>query len=264
LILAEGLRGGDRLPSERQLAEQTGVSRTVVREAVRALVGKGIVQARPGRGLTVATVDGSTVVQSVTLYLHKNHEVDYEMVHEVRTLLEVQTAGLAALRATDSEVEQLRHVCAQMADHLDDVEAASLDDVAFHRLLASATHNPLYDVLLEALAAPLMMIRRETFRLRGRAAVALNAHRMIMAMVSLHDSDGARDQMRRHLYDVESVWRAMLQAGDGSAVTSVSTSVDAVARQGSNPEYGETAKSRNSSKSRVTGQYGSRRDIAPG
>jgi len=94
-IVAGRFREGDILPSERELGDQFGVSRTVVREAVRALVAKGVIEVRSGSGLRVAAVDAAAVSESMSLYL-RGASVDFEKVHEVRALLEVHIAGAAA------------------------------------------------------------------------------------------------------------------------------------------------------------------------
>jgi GntR family transcriptional repressor for pyruvate dehydrogenase complex len=213
-IVSRGLGPGDRLPSERLLAKQFGVSRTVIREAVRLLTGKGIIAARPGHGLAVTAVEASAVSQSLSLFVHGNDSIDYPKVHEVRAMLEVQVVALAARRATDGEIEQLRQVCDRMEVVLEDNEAASRNDLEFHRMLAAATHNELYEVLLDAVAAPLMEIRRETFTLPGRAGVALAAHREILGCVAAGDVSAARRQMRAHLRDVERTWERMVTKGD--------------------------------------------------
>ena len=102
-ILSRRLQVGDRLPSERELGEQFNVSRTVVREAVRALVAKGVIEVRSGSGLRVAAVDAAAVSESMSLYL-RGATLDFEKVHEVRALLEVHIAGLAAERATEEDI----------------------------------------------------------------------------------------------------------------------------------------------------------------
>ena len=79
-ILSRRLRPGDRLPSERELGEQFGVSRTVIREAVRELVAKGVIEVRSGSGLRVAPVDASTVREAMLLFL-RGASVDFEKVH---------------------------------------------------------------------------------------------------------------------------------------------------------------------------------------
>jgi GntR family transcriptional repressor for pyruvate dehydrogenase complex len=221
-IVSAQLGPGDRLPSERLLADQFAVSRTVIREAVRSLAGQGIIEARPGRGLTVTAVKASAVRQSLSLFVQGNDSIDYPKVHEVRALLEVQVAGLAARRVTDGEIEQLRDVCDRMEAVLDDNEAASRYDVEFHRMLAAITRNELYELLLDAVADPLLKIRRETFTLPGRAGVALAAHRLILGCVEARDVSAARRQMGAHLRDVERTWERFVAKSDGADTASSS------------------------------------------
>ena len=214
-ITARGLHQGDRLPTERELAAQFGVSRTVVREAVRSLVAKEIVDARPGRGLTVSAPEPDTARQSIALFLRGRPETDYRKVDEVRRLLETEVVALAAARATDAERAALNGVCDEMASRLRDLTEASRLDVEFHRQIAAATHNELYLLMLDALADSLIEIRRSTFRLPGRPRVALDAHRAIAERIAAADADGARAAMAEHLRDVEGVWeRLRAQAGD--------------------------------------------------
>jgi GntR family transcriptional repressor for pyruvate dehydrogenase complex len=208
-VVGGKLAPGDRLPTERDLAQQFGVSRTVVREAVRSLAGRGIIEARAGLGLRVAQVAASDVAQAMELYLRGSSTLDYRRVHEVRTTLEVDVAGLAAARATEDEIRELGLVCDRMQDVLEDVEAASRLDFRFHEQLAAATHNELYQLLLSVVSAPLMDIRRETFALPGRAAIALSAHRSIYGSVASRDVLEARELMRSHLDDVERAWERL-------------------------------------------------------
>src|SRR5438876_4616574 len=135
-ILQRGLRPGDQLPSERELGEQYGVSRTVIREAVRALTTRGLVDARAGRGLTVAQVEAEAVSTSMRLYLHGQERIPYAKIHEVRAGIEIQIAGYAAERATEAEDAELREIHESMRKHENDQEKHSLIDVEFHRVLA--------------------------------------------------------------------------------------------------------------------------------
>src|SRR5262249_8956937 len=124
-IMTRGLQPGERLPSERELGEQFGVSRTVVREAVRALAAKGVIDARTGSGLRVAAVDAAAVSESISLYL-RGGALEYPKVHEVRKLLEVEISALAAERSDDAHVERIEEMCAEMEAAVDeDVERAS-------------------------------------------------------------------------------------------------------------------------------------------
>lgn len=208
-ITAQGLQPGARLPSERALGEQFGVSRTVIREAVRALAAKGVLEAHTGSGLRVSAVDAAMVSESMTLYLSGHGPLGYAKVNEVRRMIEVEVAGLAAERASDEEIAALRELCEEMAQVLDDVEAASLADVEFHRALAACTHNELYPVMLDSIGNVLIEIRRATLGIAGRLEKGLRAHRRILARIVAHDPGGARDAMRAHLADSEKAWRRL-------------------------------------------------------
>lgn len=204
-ILSNRLKVGDRLPSERELGEQFGVSRTVVREAVRALVAKGVIEVRSGSGLRVAAVDAAAVSESVRLYL-RGGGIDFEKVHEVRRLLEVHTAGLAAERADADDVARLREVHERMVRDADDVDAASLDDLEFHRRIALATHNELYLVLMDSIGRALVDIRRANLA-SGSAPATLDQHARVLDCIAAHDPGGARDAMATHLEAVAGWWR---------------------------------------------------------
>jgi GntR family transcriptional repressor for pyruvate dehydrogenase complex len=201
------VRPGERLPSERVLGEQFGVSRTVIREAVRALVAKGVIEVRTGSGLRVAAVNASAVTESMTLFLRGQAGMDYGTIHEVRAMIEIQVAGLAAERRTDDDIAAMREICDRMATELDDVTAASSSDVAFHRKLAEATHNELYVIMLDSIGDILLEVRRETLGVPGRIALGVKVHRGILARVEAGDVEGARAEMMAHLSDSERVWR---------------------------------------------------------
>jgi GntR family transcriptional repressor for pyruvate dehydrogenase complex len=211
-IMARELRPGDRLPSQRELGEQFAVSRTVVREAVSSLVAKGLLEVRPGSGLRVAAVSGAAVRDSLAFFLRGSENLDYPKVHEIRSVLEVEMAGRAAERATSGDVAALRAACARMESAAPDVLKASQADVQFHRALARATHNELYEVLLDAIGEALIEVRHETLR-HGALADALAAHRAILESVVEGDGARAREAMRTHLTSVEAHWRTSRQSG---------------------------------------------------
>jgi GntR family transcriptional repressor for pyruvate dehydrogenase complex len=205
-IVSRRLNVGDRLPSERELGEQFGVSRTVVREAVRALVAKGLIEVRSGSGLRVAAVAASTVSESMSLYM-LGGEFEFEQVHEVRKMLEVHIAALAAERATHEDKAALADSCDRMAAELDDVDRAAQLDVEFHRLIAHATQNDLYVVLLDSIGRPQLEIRRSNIG-AGHGQETVEQHRAILAAIADGDAARARDAMSEHLDTVERFWRS--------------------------------------------------------
>ncbi len=209
-ILSRRLEVGDRLPSERELGEQFGVSRTVVREAVRALVAKGLIEVRSGSGLRVAAVDAAAVSESMSLYL-RGSTLDFEKVHEVRALFEVHIAGVAAERATEEDVTRLREVHERMRAEGDDVEAAARDDLEFHRVIARATQNDLYLLLMDSIGSALIDIRRENLG-SGSAPMTLDQHEVILERIATGDPEGARAAMAVHLEGVARWWREHSQA----------------------------------------------------
>ena len=204
-ILANRLNVGDPLPSERELGEQFGVSRTVVREAVRALVAKGVIEVRSGSGLRVAAVNATTVSESMSLYL-RGGTLDFEKVQEVRALLEVHLAGLAAERASADDVASLRQIHTRMQNETSDFDAAARDDLEFHRRIAHATHNELFLLLLDSIGSSLIDIRRSNFA-SGSIPMTLNQHQAILERIAAHDPAGARAAMNAHLDSVASFWR---------------------------------------------------------
>jgi GntR family transcriptional regulator, transcriptional repressor for pyruvate dehydrogenase complex len=218
VIVESPLGAGDALPSERDLGEQFGVSRTVIREALRTLAGKGVVEMGQGRGLRVARVEPSAVHESIGLFLRGRPALDYSRVHEVRALLETEVAGLAAQRATPADIKALAESCEELAGVLDDAKAAVEADLAFHSRLARSTHNELFTVLLDAIVGQLIEIRVDTFQtVEHRAEIALAAHRAIYKQVAGKAAEGARAAMREHLDDVLVTWlklTSQLQAPD--------------------------------------------------
>lgn len=199
-ITAEGLKPGDALPPERELGEHFGVSRTVVREAVRALVAKGIVEARTGSGLRVAAVEGSAVTESLSLFL-RSGDVDFEHVHEVRRTIEIAMAGIAARRATHADIDALRAIHARFTSAHADIGEAARVDLEFHGAIAQATHNELFPILLDSLGASLLQIRQRNLAL-GSWDDTATGHERILDRIAHGDEDGAREAMRNHLDNV--------------------------------------------------------------
>jgi GntR family transcriptional repressor for pyruvate dehydrogenase complex len=209
-ILNRGLRPGDPLPSERELGEQYGVSRTVIREAVRALTSRGVIDARAGRGLTVAKVAPETVSASMQLYLHGQDQIPYAKIHEVRTGIEIQIAGYAAERATDEEIEELSQLneALNQADESDH-EQLSILDVEFHRAIARMTHNELYLIMLDSIGPLMLEVRRATIGAPNGRAVAYDIHKKIVDAIASRDPDKARDAMQEHLAGAVLEWKEL-------------------------------------------------------
>lgn len=209
------LPSGTKLPSERNLADQLGVSRTVVREAVRTLQAKGVLEVGAG-GARVAELDASLVGEPMKLYIRASGALagGYDDLNEVRHTLEVRIAVLACTAATADDLERLRAAHELFVAGTGDVETASQRDVAFHRTLAEITHNRLYVVLLDAIGDVLLEIRRGALRAVGNRPVAVGQHAAVLAAVTARDADAAGEAMHRHL-EASRRMQAGIEHGEG-------------------------------------------------
>ncbi len=198
-IREAGLEPGTRIPSERDLGEQFGVSRTVIREAVRHLAAKGVLRAQTGSGVVVADLGHEAVAESLQLVLSRTGAIDPAQLQEVRLGLEVQTAALAASRSTDEQLASMRATCDRLLEVADDVQAASEADVAFHRAIAEATGNQLFAVLLDSLGHILLDVRRATLGAPGQISSTYAQHDAIARALEARDADAAAAAMRMHL-----------------------------------------------------------------
>lgn len=211
-VISGRLSRGQTLASERDLAVQFGVSRTVIREAIRSLIALGLVESRSGRGMQIATVGPDAISRSMSLFLHGNAAIDYTKVHEVRTALEIQIAGIAAERATAEDLRDLRELVHRLVEARDDPERAAKFDVQFHREIAAATHNELFAVILGSIQDVLLHIRRAAFDAPGMVDYAVHAHGQILDSLEERDPERAREAMRAHLGTAERAWSAAASA----------------------------------------------------
>jgi GntR family transcriptional repressor for pyruvate dehydrogenase complex len=214
-IVTGGFRIGALLPSERELGDQFQVSRTVIREAIRALSTKGVVEVQSGRGVRVLRLDTTPVTEAMALLLRSTSDIDFFKVHEVRTMFEVHMSGLAAARASDAEIAELKDIVRATEDVTDDLEKTSELDVAFHRAVARATGNELFVVLLDSIGPALLQTRRATLAIPHRPTIVVEQHRQILEGIGAHDPVIARASMEAHLVSVERAWRTRQRALSG-------------------------------------------------
>lgn len=201
LIIEGELEPETKLPPEREFAEQLGVSRTVVRESVHILVARGLLETKHGVGTLVRQITREQVVGPLNLYLrtHSAGNVSFSDLHRVRSILEVEIAGIAALQATDEDIARLRQIVADMEAAQTDPETLAARDADFHSALAETTHNPLLIVLVDsiqdllqeyiALITPYIDPNRDSVQI----------HLKILERVEAKDAAGAREAMRINL-----------------------------------------------------------------
>lgn len=199
---------GERLHSERELADEFGVSRTVIREAIRSLSAHGLVESRSGRGVQVATIGPDAVNRSMSLFVRGHSDIDYQKVHAVRSALEVEVAGLAAERGTEDDIARLSDCLETMKSAADDLDLLARLDVDFHRALAAATRNELFVVMLGSIDDLMLEVRRAALAEPAVAAYAIRAHGEILDAVKRQAPEDAREAMRTHLEVSEQAWTA--------------------------------------------------------
>ena len=199
-VLDGRLPVGSRLPSEREFAERLGVSRTVLREAVRILGTKGLLETRHGIGTTVRAMTSEAVVKPMTLFFRSfNQEISLDDLHQVRSILEGETASLAARQGTDQDVAELRQLCADMQAAARDPEAFAQKDAEFHRRLGQTTHNPLITLLLDSIRDLIAEVRTRVASDPGLYDRVMPGHLRILDAVAARDPQRACEAMMEHL-----------------------------------------------------------------
>jgi GntR family transcriptional regulator, transcriptional repressor for pyruvate dehydrogenase complex len=201
LITSADLKPGDRLPTEHELSKQLGVSRTVIREAVKVLVATGLVYTRRGSGLYVADKASSwqtTMLDSLTLA----DPTQVISLYEFRLILEPSAARLAAERITPHELRELREVVAlnRRSAETQQRQQWSESDAAFHQVIAEATHNP----FLASTIAMTTRAQRWVFDIAAGRTQALlltyaEQHAAIFESIQEGESDTASQAMQTHL-----------------------------------------------------------------
>lgn len=221
-VFAGELQAGDRLQAERELAEQFGVSRITVRDALRVLEARGLIRVKVGAmgGAFVADANTDRVAESISTMIRLKRMTLSELA-EARTIVEAATASLAAQRADaaavsrlQQNVERARPLLREPITHAD----ASMD---FHVELARAARNEVLEATVEAYRELLVpSIRDLRDEKSGRATQ--KAHEELIEAVRRHDPEGARDVMLTHLADFEKrLRRSLASRTEGSGTVSL-------------------------------------------
>lgn len=201
-IFRNELVEGEQLPNETELAEQFGVSRTVVREAMKRLEQEGFVEVQRGRGTFVVYRAGEAVRQSLGNLMEAQRGDNWRALVEVRELLEPGIAYLAALRAGEEDLAALRAAVAVMDEAMDDADAYIQADSAFHLALAHATGNALVTALAESMVALLAAQRKAIFATPTGPQDGQYHHKRILHAIEHHDGAAARTAMAEHMQQV--------------------------------------------------------------
>ena len=211
-IKRERLRVGDPVPSEAAFAVELGVSRTVVREAFRALASLGILQLVNGRRARVGATDPSVLGLVIDHAVHSDRAT-IQQIYDVRRTLEVRTVALTALRRTEHEAEAIRGHAAAMREAFTRPEEGMEHDIAFHTAIANASRNPLFALIV----ASFEVITRQTWRIGwdsrssdAERLVHIDCHERIAEAIAAREARVAEGLMAEHF---DSSVKALLSAG---------------------------------------------------
>lgn len=202
-VVSGRLSPGSTFPSELELGARYGVSRTVVRESMRSLEEKGLVEIRQGQGTTVAPFERWNLLDPIVLEAAIRDDESLAILDDlvvVRDLLESQMAADAALRITDEELTELKNMLEKLAQELRDAERYTADDVVFHDIIMTASRNALAKCVVNAVHVRARASGRYTGPM---VTMGLNEthsdHIEIYDRLAAHDAEGARAVMHSHI-----------------------------------------------------------------
>lgn len=201
-VLNGSLKPGDQLPAERELAQRLGVSRTAVREAVKALREKGLVEAYSGRGTFITDGTSHAARQSFDLMIKVGQQENSAHLAELRLILEPGIAALAAERAEEEHLAAMREAVAVMDRSQKDPAAYIEADLDFHLALAEAVANPLILSLIDSIVGLLREQRIRIFNVEGGPQRGQIHHKRILEAMEQRDPALARSAMSAHLDQV--------------------------------------------------------------
>jgi GntR family transcriptional regulator, transcriptional repressor for pyruvate dehydrogenase complex len=201
LIASGELGPGQALPSERKLAEQFRVGRTVIREAIRQLEVSGLVESRHGGGNYVREVTVEHLVAPIATVLNGMVHLREELV-DARLLFEPQMARAVAARATSEDLRGLEDIIRRQEERVANGRSGAEEDAEFHDLLARATRNTVVERIMEVIDGLLEDSQARLFRSVERSEISLEGNRRILEAVVRHDQEAAQEAMVEHLEDI--------------------------------------------------------------
>jgi GntR family transcriptional repressor for pyruvate dehydrogenase complex len=210
-ILNGQLKPGDRLPSENELTQQFGVSRTAVRDAMKALSQKGLLEVRVGRGTYVTDSTSKVIRDSLGLILRFGLREGTKYLVEVREILEPEIAALAACRREKEHLLAMREGYAAMDASMEDIDTFIESDLDFHLAMAEASQNPLILMLIDSMSDLLRESRAYFARTTGGMARAQSHHSQILQAIIDGDPEAARQAMVVHLARIKEISQAPLE-----------------------------------------------------
>ena len=202
-LILKKLKPGDKLPSERELAEMLRVSRSSIRDAIRGLELMGLVEPRQGAGTIVRETSAELLVNPFANALKHRREMVTELL-DFRKMLEPPLAARAATHASADEISEMEDIL-QRQEKAQGHGPAIAEDAEFHYSIALASGNSVVLKVIDTLMDLLRDTREQSLQVEGRAEKSLAGHRRILSAIKRHDAEAAKAAMRRHIEDVEEI-----------------------------------------------------------
>lgn len=200
------LKAGDRLPAEREMAEQMGVSRPSLREALQILEHTGYVQIIQGRGTFIKEIGQESLTDPLCALI-SGYESRYHEVYEFRSAIEVWAAGKAAQRIDEDEINKLREIIAEMKNHVEQGIPLTKLDAEFHLAIAKASHNSVYyhvsSTVFHLVHEVTRLSHENLFLHPEDQQMLFNDHEAIFKAIASHEAEAASHLMQYHLDRVE-------------------------------------------------------------
>ncbi len=202
-LISEGrLKPGDRLPPERELIKEFGVSRPSLREALNSLVAMGFLEIK-GKRTFIKSVASESMQNPLSLIIKADTQKIFDLI-EVRKAIEVWGASLAAQRATEEDVKQLADIIEEMKKAFEGGRSWEKQDADFHLGIAQATHNTIQTHMMSTIYDLLRESMGRIFEDRSKVKKLLDHHHRIFRAIKNHSPDKARERTLEHLNYVES------------------------------------------------------------
>jgi GntR family transcriptional regulator, transcriptional repressor for pyruvate dehydrogenase complex len=203
-LILKKLKPGDKLPSERELAELLQVSRSSIRDAIRGLELMGLVEPRQGAGTIVRELSAESLVNPFANALKHRQELVGELL-DFRKMIEPPLAARAATHATAEEISEMEEILQRQEKTQNQGDAAITEDAEFHYSVALASGNSVVLKVIDTIMDLLRDTRERSLQVEGRSQKSLAGHRRILAAIKRHDGEAAKNAMRRHIEDVEEI-----------------------------------------------------------
>lgn len=195
-IIDKELDTGDKLPNEFELAESIGVGRSTIREAIKILVSRNIVEIRRGAGTFVSDQIGVGEDPLGLAFIKDKTGLAMDLL-AVRLMLEPEIAAMAAQHATESQVEQLKEQCRRVEDLILAGENHMQEDIVFHKLIASCSGNSVVEKLVPVIHSSISVFMDVTSGALRQETI--KTHREILECIAARDPEGAKWAMQMHL-----------------------------------------------------------------